>query len=90
MNSSESWNAVRIGYTSMWFQGSHLHSDPSRELQLLFRCVFAIIEHYYEGLDTVKYCLSYNILSDWNVSINVQTLGLKIDSVLAVESDVEK
>lgn len=61
MNTSESGNVVKILYTFMCFQGSHLHSDPSGELQILLKCIFAATEHYCESTDTVKSLLTHNI-----------------------------
>lgn len=61
MNTSTYWNVVKIWYTFMCFQGSHLHSDPSGELHILFKDIFAIKEHCYESPDAVKSFLTYSI-----------------------------
>lgn len=61
MNTSEPWNVVKISYAFICFQGSHMHSDPIRELQTLFKRICAVIEHCYESLDSVKSFLTYNL-----------------------------
>lgn len=61
MNTSKYQNVVKIWYTFICFQGSHLHSDPNGKLHILFKGVFAIKEHFCESPDTVKSFLTYNI-----------------------------